>query len=125
MQTTAIQRNFMQQPIYVAFAAFVAWYLAYWIISIGLHWNPLGLFAGSVVWGAIGLVWMDKLRDWLTRRRFTSWAEEIHGVHPDDFDDFLAKTSPDDLEKMVAHDFEGLIEDEDEQEFFAKLDEGL
>jgi hypothetical protein len=103
----------------------VTWYLGYWLIVSGLHWNLFIVFTGSIADGVVGLILMDKMRDWLTRRRFTSWAEEVHGVHPDDFDDFLAKTSPEDLEKMVAHDFEGLIEDEDDEAFLAKLDEGL
>ncbi len=59
----------------------------------------------------------------LVRKRLKNWASWYHGVHPDDLDDFLARTSPEDLEKMVAHDFEGLIEDEDEEEFFSTIDE--
>lgn len=114
MTSTAIQRNFIKVPKYISFALFVTLYLGYWIL---IPWkiNLFVIFLGSVAWGIVSFAIMDKLADYLTRTRFEYWASEIHGVHPDDFDEFLENLEPEELEKMVAMDFEGWQESWDEE----------
>lgn len=124
MNSTAIQRNMMQTPLYVSFALFVTCYLGYWFLVHDLHWNPFALFAGSVVSGVILLGMMDNLASWLTRRRFVQWASEVRGIHPDDYDDFLARTSPEELENMVAYDFEGTVVDDEEEAVLQAIEDG-
>lgn len=111
--TTAIQRNITLTPKRISFAFFVTDYLLYWVM-VPWHINLFLMFLGSVIWGIGGLVVMDMLADWLSWKRLESWASEMRGVHPDDLEDWLNNTEAEELDQMIAMDFEGWAEEDEE-----------
>lgn len=69
--------------------------------------NPWAVLIISILLGACSFYLVEKLSEYLTRKRVEKWAYENYGVTPGELGTWLDAIDPVDLDNMVAMDIEG------------------
>ncbi len=98
-------RNFIKTPKVLSFTLLAALYLCFIIL---IPWYGLiANFLFNFAFGYLALMLVDRVSEFLTRKRIEKWAFNYYGVDPENLESWLEGIEPEELDAMMSMDLEG------------------